>query len=920
MDACLLLAGLPKPSSPVRVKNADDLLEQRLQELEQTTFSQSIGSAHAKDAVQPHDLSGQSLPVKLRYLAACLQSLHAVESQPNLPTSNDSLLNFNAVSTLSEIIIEWGFRNAQPPISLLAASEFARIITEPHKSLSRSESSWLRHFLISKYLGNLYACLLKHASSKKQTTPRESTSPTTDCDGFANLINSARINQSDSLVSIAQSKLADLVDTIDPSKSISFLLKLMNSKGSAITGQFLTRAMLRPTGLQSLILLFVKSDLDRQGGLAVGPEFDAQLRALSRIITTVPKQCVDDEAYLKHIGPQLVHLIEQRHSPGSPLLHATISITTQLLHKFTQPTKLHIIYPLLSPLNTLFSTTSSRLKHDLEFGVDLDGHRILSSEDAVERVLSNATKFLALSEPSFELMDALHSVFIPLYLYHEFTSTHPLVSKAHAEAIDMKEVLKALLRMNVVEKSELLLSEMVTFGESLADDVNGMPVISANLGASGRVQFILRDDAEAHASGASLISDANVFVEFLTHLEDKQLVCGVFLRLLEHYIVSSSGVRETEELSTNLRTVVTMRILMILIERFGADLIQGTRRIFELVRSIVVNSSVEGSVDSACLLLCLTISKGVLNNLDSETTDIKKLFDLDEFVVVLQTLETHQDAGIRAVAKDVRRLIFIKSGGDSRDAVSAERHASEVLFARSMLELSDELLPIRAHGMDHIRKMVLSQDVVVQENLNTVLFAYLDMVQDVDSFIYLHAVAGLSTLADVYPKQCLEQIVTRYSNTEDYPTDYRLRIGEVASKTIKRSGPVFGKYAPEILPPILKVLRDKDPHMRASAISLLGVVAETAPLPLLPYIQQILDFIENTLILEQSDAILRQGAVLALLCFIRGMHGMYSTFPKGTLRRVFTRLKIVSETDNDELTRHNAGIALDELRDAIGLF
>jgi hypothetical protein len=60
------------------------------------------------------------------------------------------------------------------------------------------------------------------------------------------------------------------------------------------------------------------------------------------------------------------------------------------------------------------------------------------------------------------------------------------------------------------------------------------------------------------------------------------------------------------------------------------------------------------------------------------------------------------------------------------------------------------------------------------------------------SFIYLHAVKGLSALTDTYPQQSLREIMKRYKDT-GFDVEYRIRVGEVAMQTIQRSGEAFGK-------------------------------------------------------------------------------------------------------------------------------
>ncbi|KAJ3060796.1 hypothetical protein HDU99_005775, partial [Rhizoclosmatium hyalinum] len=106
---------------------------------------------------------------------------------------------------------------------------------------------------------------------------------------------------------------------------------------------------------------------------------------------------------------------------------------------------------------------------------------------------------------------------------------------------------------------------------------------------------------------------------------------------------------------------------MSLIEKFGANLVKGTRRVIDLVKNLIVNSQ---SVDTGCLLLCLTILKTLLTGFDEPNVDVRQEFDLTELVAVLQTLEHHSEKGIQTVSTDVRRLILLKSGTNASDASS----------------------------------------------------------------------------------------------------------------------------------------------------------------------------------------------------------------------------------------------------------
>ncbi|KAI9329089.1 hypothetical protein BDR26DRAFT_939578 [Obelidium mucronatum] len=693
----------------------------------------------------------------------------------------------------------------------------------------------------------------------------------------------------------------------------------INNKGfSQSCGWFLTTLMLRQGGIEALLTVFL-SNLEQSEDPGTVLDISHALSNVARIITTIPKQCASPQEYFVAIGPQITNLIESL-DPKTPLFRAALYITTQLLNRGPKLGKKYIIDPLLATLSPFYSTSSTTITTKEQHKQDLEGNEIIISEQDVQKSFRILSRLVTQNpEPSFALLESLQPAFLPIYKVHEFVVANSVVSKTDMPTVDL---LRDLLRLNSVEKTQTLLSQLVLYTTPVGGGDGGRGVGSVvKLGDDGGVIFVrVRDRVETR-----LIHNPEAFVEFLVSLENNDLTCGVFLDLLEEYIKSSSttsssdknenlvsGTVDAEDLSLDVGNLMLIRILMILIERFGANLITGTRRVIELVKSIVTNTN---SVDSGCLLLCLTILKSALTGIGSFYQCAP--FELSEFLIVLQTLEHHKDEGIQTVAKDVRRLILVKSGSAPADAVAAETHASELLFAKSMLELSDELLPLRAHGIDQLCKMVLRKDSVAHDNLSTILCSFLDMLQDVDSYIYLHAVTGLSALTDVYPRESLHEIISRYS-TADYELDYRLRIGEVAAKTIQRAGPVFPKYGLQKFFPkycascTMKILRSVEVRL-----SLLSVVGETAPLPLLPFLQQILDYIETTLVLETNET-MRQGAVLALLTLVRGMDGMYDAFPKGTLKKIAGRLRIVKEMDVDELTRFNAGVALDDLKDRVG--
>ncbi|GAA5870444.1 hypothetical protein JCM8547_004033 [Rhodosporidiobolus lusitaniae] len=167
--------------------------------------------------------------------------------------------------------------------------------------------------------------------------------------------------------------------------------------------------------------------------------------------------------------------------------------------------------------------------------------------------------------------------------------------------------------------------------------------------------------------------------------------------------------------------------------------------------------------------------------------------------------------------------------------------------------LQDPLLPVRAQGLHLLRTLVLSPSSSSPNLLKTdpaLLPAVLDIfvlaLEEEDSFLYLNAVQGLSSLVDVFGKQVIGRLMETYTGTRKgeervkevgkgeagrRELDKRLRVGEALVQVVQRAGEALGVLAPTLLPPLLLTLRTATlpVPLRASSLTLLAVCVETAP-------------------------------------------------------------------------------------------
>jgi hypothetical protein len=220
-----------------------------------------------------------------------------------------------------------------------------------------------------------------------------------------------------------------------------------------------------------------------------------------------------------------------------------------------------------------------------------------------------------------------------------------------------------------------------------------------------------------------------------------------------------------------------------------------------------------------------------------------------------------------------------------------------------------------------------------------------------DSFIYLNAIKGLAALTDIHGKTIIEKLGAIYSDDNE-KLDNRLRVGEALLQTVQRCGDALGKYGKflsycvicpltpslvlvnTLIKPLETVLSDRQTAipLRVSALSLLSTVCQTCPVALSSVVWELTHWVLNILEVEQAPEVRRgnthkkggdEGAdffftylagVVLILSLFQGMaqQTLYD-FPTDNLRRAYRTLRYIEHTDPDELTRHQARVALSDL-------
>ncbi|KAJ3298002.1 transmembrane and coiled-coil domains-containing protein 7 [Borealophlyctis nickersoniae] len=921
----------------------------RLVPLDQGAASANQGESKTMEAILDERLQSSGcqletpelpgLDSRSRFALACLRcvndfqtSLVREQDRPGWPGLG--LKDARVITAMLEIVVYWGIApcllpGVGVPVSKRSRTSLDKIegslpkrgesetknvqseallynIVHGLSSLISSEISFVVVTLTSRYLADIYAALLQIAyapipASTLVDTVGTGTRPDAAFTGDnAPALTSQEREESKRLFeSIYSSVLIQYNPflhiylrwkSVDSVLSLRALMSLFGSPSQPappwlrrLCGRLMSQILLRPTGVSALFNCLLEGEGDDE------PPNINKLEQIARLILSVPAQTASPEQYFSIICPQIIELL---HAPKklSAFSRAAAFLTTRFM--MTQPAlaQQHLVGELTLPLLSFYVADKSNAPPSDRNETDLDGNRILANEGDVTTSVRDVQTLLVANEPNPSIMTSLTKVIPPLYFIYDFATQ----SGSHLKS-ELFDVLQTFFRLADTEDGLIVLRR-------IAVDLPKDRTAKVSAGESGGVVLALPSD------DFRIPLDANRFADFLKQVNNEPLTGEFFLQLLEYHATAKHNDSD-EHFVIGALTPLILAIM----DRFGESIVKKPGQIISFVKNMLLDGDPE-SMSMAMGLLAATFSN------DTVTIERKHRPVLDEILIILQTLTLSEDEELRQIARDLRTLIVIKGPAGSRsDGGDTARAKSEETIREAFKELVDPLLPVRAHGMSLLRNLVLQRDPVAAERLDDITSLYLDQIEDADSFIYLNAVKGLSALTDAYPQKALSKIANRYQD-DKFRMDYRLRIGEALLQTIQRCGEVFGKYAPQILPPVLKVMHDPAKELRSSALSLIACVGETAPLSLLPFLYQIMDYIRNLLQIEKTVET-RRGAIVNFLSLIRGLgDSLLQTLPTDILRDMYRQLRIVESTDPDELTRMHARVALADLKTVLTNF
>ncbi|GAA5942941.1 Rtp1p [Sporobolomyces koalae] len=322
-------------------------------------------------------------------------------------------------------------------------------------------------------------------------------------------------------------------------------------------------------------------------------------------------------------------------------------------------------------------------------------------------------------------------------------------------------------------------------------------------------------------------------------------------------------------------------------------------------REFGIDSGLEGaSGQDEMVLTALTLLLAVLEaNEDLSTSTNALLLSIDSRLRTLsESPSTHASALIPPLIREAQMVLQLREASMRFSSSSSSKQnrqqresddgmeSSRKKYQEALKLLQDPLLPVRAQGLHLLKNLIAPPASTTKSSTTTsnsqdsqtllktdpallpaILSIFLGALTEEDSFLYLNAVQGLSLLVDVFGRQVIGGLVVPYtgersvnnpSATEIRPVgtgvqgqrelDKRLRVGEALIQVVQRAGEALATLHEILLPPLLLTLRQSSLPipLRASAITILATMVETAPIAMLPVLGQLGEAMRQLLEIE----------------------------------------------------------------------
>ncbi|XP_070536633.1 transport and Golgi organization protein 6 homolog [Ptychodera flava] len=233
-------------------------------------------------------------------------------------------------------------------------------------------------------------------------------------------------------------------------------------------------------------------------------------------------------------------------------------------------------------------------------------------------------------------------------------------------------------------------------------------------------------------------------------------------------------------------------------------------------------------------------TKGVSNS--SKVDETMKKSDRDE-----KEVNGSSERGVTSTLSDLK----MDNTGDET-----------VEFDEIYKELSDPSIPIRAHAIRALTKLLAMRDSKALDEKDKLLKVFQENLESDDAYLYLSAIQGVVALVDISAQTVLPILCKQFTSTVAHPEniEMRMKIGEALVRSSRVLGAMLPAYVKPLIGALLIGVKDTDPSIRASSLSNLAEVCFVIKAAITPVIHEIVSCIHD-IVKTESENEVRRAAV-----------------------------------------------------------
>lgn len=453
----------------------------------------------------------------------------------------------------------------------------------------------------------------------------------------------------------------------------------------------------------------------------------------------------------------------------------------------------------------------------------------------------------------------------------------------------------------------------------------------------------------------------DLFMNLLNLINNAEVITTIFLSILSRWIQNTSTSEQTiidgEDMSKNLLIIIDLKILQKMNQDFKTDLVKNKKDVLVMIAKLLDFVNVKGTLEeededvddttttkeevdsddednevdetseipSTALQIIIELLQLILSEpLQSNNDEINQLLiDINKKL----GQQPNQPSIIADIKNKITKYVFNENvfRKDNNNDEKSDISNDQETLNRALINLSDNLAPIRVHGLTELRQLIMKQTKII--SIERVIQIHLTNLKNSDPFVYLSAIKGLVSLTETSPRETLSVLLDFYNNDKKRnKVDDILRIGEVIVNYIQRENKLFqGEIANKIIDICLGKIREHDKldnRLRMSAMSILGVCLQVNALGVKPRIREMLDCVFGILVMESgknnnkptTSFVMRRSAVHLVHDLL--YNADMSLFPpEYNLTKIKTLLEYTKSQDDDYLVCEQITQLLDILND-----